>query len=272
MATQAQLQRLVVRNSNSLLRVGILASNEVSKVLGVANTLTFNDQADLVRTTIPAIADRYGNISQVLALEYYEDYRNLNDVKGRFTPKQVSLDYTEKLDNLMGTGIALAYDKGTAAMQTYLRDGITRITSSYNRDTIITNATYDTQAARIQRVADANACAFCVGLALNAELGGAIVSGDMVIEYENDWHDNCGCTAEVIYEGQDLIRPSYYDSMEADYNAAQESLVAKQDAAVAQAKADGTFTKYRTFLKENPELSVNRGNIARELRQVSNRK
>lgn len=272
MATQAQIQRLITRNSNNLLRVGILASNEVRQVLSTAGTLSFNDQAELVRSTIPAISERYGNISQVLALDYYSEYREANNVKGNFNPRETKLNYADKLDNLMGVGIALAYSENIGQMKNYLSDGITRITSAYNRDTILDNATFDSQAARIQRVANATACAFCVGLALNAELSEAIVTEDLIIEYENDWHDNCGCTTEVIFEGQSRIRPSYYDSMESDYNQAESSLSEKRDAAIAEAKANGTFTKYSKFLKENPQYSFNRENLAKELRAITGRK
>lgn len=272
MATKAEIQRLVTKNSNNILRVGILAQNEVRQVLRPAKNLSFNDQAGLVRTAIPAIADRYGNLSQVLALDYYQDFRALNNVKGNFTPKATKLDLSEKLDNLMGTGIAAGYNTGYQALENYLSDGITRITAAYNRDTIIDNASFDTQAAMIQRVANATACSFCIGQALEASTSEVIVSGNTIIEYQNDWHDNCGCTSEVIYEGQDLIRPSYYDSFEADYTSAKESLSAKREAAVEEAKANGTFDRYSTFLKANPQYSITRSNIAAELRSISGRK
>lgn len=227
MATlQNALNRSVNKNQLAMQRINILASNETRSVLTTALDMTFNEQASFVRTVFPTIVTKYGNISAVSGMHHYDEMRSLRDIPGAvFEAKLPSLNYIEKIDKTLGYAISRNYNDGIEAMARLLIDEVTLYVSDYNRDTISFNASNDKQVVSVQRVAEADACAFCMTIALNQytfAVDGN--SGLDVTDFQDEYHANCQCSVEAIYENEPPIRPDYYDNFQNIYDAARENI------------------------------------------------
>jgi hypothetical protein len=95
---------------------------------------------------------------------------------------------------------------------------MTRAVGSYNRDTILYNAGLDDAVVTVQRVAEADACAFCALMAFSSTRSASGQSLDVrTTQYAVDFHARCRCSIETLYEGDDPIRPPYYDQFEEEY-------------------------------------------------------
>jgi hypothetical protein len=259
----------VKQNQANLKRVGILAQQEVRSVLRISNDLTDLQTFSLVRDTIPVIANRYGTVNSAATVLHYNEMRDIafegKKVKS-YSAVVPALAFTDRVDALLGYGIASNFTGGKASMVNVLVNGITKIVSEYAHQTIQYNAEADTiGTVTVQRVAEPNACAFCAMLAVQGIVFQGIGSPDDFTIYENDWHDNCNCSLETIFSEQSLIRPPYYDKMENTYKEASDKLIADGEAAADEL---GTSRGNKAFLKENPEYSFTTKNITRYMREV----
>lgn len=274
MVSMNAINRSVSKNQTNMKRINVLASTETRKVLSSVADLSFNEQAGIARRTIPVIAEKYGAVASTVAAAHYNEYRNLHAKElgmPVFTAKPKKFSYDDRIDSLLGFGIASAKTKGFSAMQGVLANGLTYILSDYNRDTIKYNAENDSSTVvTTQRVAEANACAFCSMLAVVEVTQSAIQTDDnSLITYANEYHDNCQCSTEVIFEGSSLIRPSYYDSMEETYSDAYDRLSREGE---EEAARQGFSSRNSKFLKENPQYSITGKNIASYMRDGSGMK
>lgn len=258
----------VKRNQTNLKRVGILAQQEVRSVFRISAGLSELDTIKLVRDTVPVIATRYGTVNASASAIHYGEMREigLRDKKVKsFNPIVPALAFSGKVDSLLDFGIASNFTTGKSKMAEIIFNGITNVVADYARETIQYNAEADTATSvTVQRVAEPNACAFCVMLAVQPLTFDGIGSPEDFTVYENEWHNNCNCSNEVVFDTQSLIRPSYYDKMEETYNEASNRLIADGKAAAEEA---GTERGTRAFLKENPEYSFTTKNIARYMRE-----
>lgn len=219
MANANAINRSINKNQTGMKRINTLAQVETRKVLSIANELDFDTQAGLVRKTIPTIVKKYGNVSATLGTQHYNEMRVLQTgLAAGFVATVPKLDYTDRLSKTMGYSIANGYQYGTNAMIDTLMNEITTYISDYNRDTITFNGGNEKTVVSVQRIAEQNACAFCLTVALNqyqytvdGSLGGSVES------YASDYHSNCQCSVVQVYEGQDAIYPPYYDDLQKIY-------------------------------------------------------
>lgn len=276
MVNRNALNRSVNKHQTNLKRVNILAKNEANKVLSVLDDMTFNQQASHVRNTVPTIIQKYGMVAATVGATHYNEMRNLQAKDYNLEPLiavvPTKIDFTEKIDNMLGFGISKNSTLGVQAMRSFLVQELTLHVTNYDRETIDYNANREAKNVKIQRVAEADACAFCSTLAAAGVIYEGIAYDEDYVAYANDWHSNCQCSTEVIYENQQgqfesLIRPSYYDSLETNYQkavAAQEQI--RKDL-IDKYSAD--FDKPRLFFKAYPEAAMNTKNITAQMRIIT---
>lgn len=222
---QNALNRSVNKNQLAMQRINILASNETNSVLTAGLDMSFNEQASFVRTVFPTIVDKYGNVSSLSGMQHYNEMRALRNITDSFEATIPVLDYTETINSFMGYAISENYNKGYESMAKLLVDEVTLYVSNYNRDTVDFNAKKDKKVISVQRVAERNACAFCLTVALNQytfAVGGD--SGKSISDYDKNYHSHCHCSVEAVYEGEDPIYPSYYDNFQTIYDSARENV------------------------------------------------
>lgn len=244
--------QLVKRNQATMRQVNELVIREANKVLSVANGFDQQQLGGYLRTVVPGLVDRYGNVNAVAAMQYYDDQRllwsqsnpatsgsgsrkNLTNSRSgkaqRFAAAKLksqvyvaqlpSFDVQAKSEPIIGFGMSRFMDEGFDAMQSAVTNSMTRAIGSFNRDTIIYNAGLDDAVVSVQRVAEPGACSFCALIAFGSGSSGG---GPRVGSYAADYHDHCHCSIETIYGGDSPIRPDYYDQLEADYVEAAQSV------------------------------------------------
>lgn len=238
---------LVRRNQATMQQVNTLLAREANQVLGLASNFDKQQLGGYLRTVIPGLVDKYGNVNAVAAMNYYDDQRLLwsrqnpavlpsgsagrkaiiNARSGKaqrfaaaklksqvYVAKLPTFDVAQKSEPIIGWGMSRFVDEGFQAMQTAVTNSMTRAVGSFNRDTITYNAGLDDAVVSVQRVAEPGACSFCAVIAFGSGTGN---SNSRIGSYAADYHDNCQCSIETLYEGDEPLRPDYYDQLEADY-------------------------------------------------------
>lgn len=235
------------RNQATMRQVNTLLTREANQVIGLARGFDRQQLGGYLRTVVPGLVDRYGNVNATAAMQYYDEQRlawmrsNASSGMGRsarnarsqraqrfaaarlqsqlFVAQLPKFDTAVLSEPIIGFGMSRFADEGFEAMQSAVTNSLTRAVGSFNRDTIIYNAGLDDAVVGVQRVAEPNACSFCAMIAL-----GSADYGVRVGSYAADYHDNCNCSIETIYEGDSPIRPDYYDQLEEDYVEAARSV------------------------------------------------
>lgn len=221
MANEQAILRSINKNQANIKRVGILLSAEMSKVLAAGDDATFSDQAGLIRNTTQPIIEKYGTVAATVATTHYNEYRALQtdlDLP-RYNPTPPILDYTEEIDKVVGISIAKAKTENYRTAKERLLASSNLILANYNRDTVSLLANREpAKVNSVQRVAEPNACSFCLVQAIN-QYTYTITGNKALTAYAPEFHAYCQCSAEVVYEGQAPIYPSYYAEFEEIYRA-----------------------------------------------------
>jgi hypothetical protein len=159
---------------------------------------------DPLAVVLAEIADKYGTAAAALAADFYDDMRE-NVVRSgpRFTPKLAEVPKIERFQSLAGWGIGPLFganpDPATALHK--VTGGLQLVVADAYRDTMMESSIADPAARGWQRVADANACAFCQMLEGRGEVYSQ-AGADFAA------HDACGCSAEPAFEGEPVpVRP-----------------------------------------------------------------
>lgn len=238
MATTLERQRYdaVRRNQATMQQVNTLLEREATKVLSLAQQFDQQQMGGYLRTVVPGLVDRYGNVNATAAMDYYNETRILagqrlamsarraQRLAGAklqsqvYVAKMQTFDSVKLAEPIIGVGMKALMVDGFGSMADTVTNAMTRAVGSYNRDTITYNAGLDDATLTVQRVAEPGACAFCALLAFSSTRS---VSGDSLdvrtTSYAVDFHNNCHCSLETIYEGDEPIRPDYYDQFEEEY-------------------------------------------------------
>lgn len=271
MVNENALNRSVNKHQTNMQRVNILAQTEARAALSVLPDMTFGEQATHVRTVIPAIISKYGNVASTVAVTHYNEMRNLQ-VKdyelAPFTPIiPNNINFKDKIDNTIGYGISKLDTLGVTAMTSFLVDELTLHVTNYDRETMNFNAQSEPTTVKIQRVAEGNACSFCSTLAAAGVLYEGIAWDEDYVSYANDWHSNCACSTEVLYSNSNPLRPSYYDTLETQYKAAQDAQAAIRQDLMDKYYSD--FSKPSLFFKAYPEAATTVKNVAAQMRIIT---
>lgn len=237
------MYELQQRNWATLDQVQELAMAETRTVVSVAEGFAQQEFGGFLRESIFPIVDKWGRVNATAAMDYYEESRNVwwqmhsqeNQAVGRDAIRGKETRYAAA--RLRGQIRKANYADYKAILPTYdvigkseyiinagmkafmgqpfpdavktIENAMTRQVASFHRDAILFNAGLDAAVHKVQRVAEANACAFCRLMALGYK-GQKARTADYAIHY----HDHCRCTIEVLFEGDEPIRPDYYDLFE----------------------------------------------------------
>jgi hypothetical protein len=228
--------RLSRRNQATLKRVNELVDRASRTVVGRASEIADRQQmGGFLRSVVPGLIDRYGTVNAVAAREYYEAQRNA--ALGRTAPavtrsgrrnqsraadrvatartqgqiyvaRLPKFDAVRKAEPIIGYGMALFQTNGFDTMNDEVANALTRAVGSYNRDTLLYNSALDSSVVGVQRVAEPDACDFCQIIAFDS------FGSVRVTDYAVEWHNNCRCSVETLYDGDAPYRPDYYDEFE----------------------------------------------------------
>lgn len=234
-----QQYELTKRNQATMGQVETLLLREGTQVLSAGQNLGRQEMGGFLRQVVPGLIDRYGKVNAVAAMKYYDEQRlawknhagntttrNSQRRKAeRFAAAKLRSEiYVAKLpefkpveiaDPIVGYGMARFTEEGFDVMRDQVNAAMTRAVASYNRNTILYNAGLDDAVVGVQRVAEPNACAFCAMVAFGSSQWHARES--RVADYAIDFHNNCRCSIETLYEGDQPVRPDYYDDFESEY-------------------------------------------------------
>lgn len=242
---------LAMHNQAVLEQVNLIAMDQAAKVVGVAEALSQQEMGGFLRKTLPSLIDQYGNVNAVAAMNYYDEARmawwmNHNNQATKLGKKRMAdryagarlqgqiyvarlpkFDAAEKADGVVNYAMKLFADKGFQAMEQGVQNSLTRAVASYHHDTMLYNSALDESVYKVQRVADAKACAFCRMLAFKSGKTVYVRQGDALVadkqanlrtaDYAIHFHDHCHCTIETLYQGDQPVRPEYYDQFEQQY-------------------------------------------------------
>lgn len=210
---------LALENRRTMLHVSTLLKVEATKVLANGDGLNQQDLGGFLRLTLPGLISRYGNVNAVTAANYYDKVRAISTEKPKpYKALLPTFDATERSRTLVDYGMATFQKSGFAGLPDLLAQALTYPVAQYNRETIDYNAGLDTSAKTVQRIAEPNACAFCALMAFSTTTSAeGKTIGTRTFSYAPDFHDNCHCTVEVIFEGQDPIVPDYYKDFSMEY-------------------------------------------------------
>lgn len=235
-----------VRNRVVLEQVDEIATRETLTIVEAARDFDQQELGGFLRTTMPPVVDRYGQINATAALDYYNQTKaawyaenglvsstnpnarrlarsSRNARSARYAAARLEgeiyvatrpeFDLVGKVDGIVNYAMATFSKNGFDAMKPSLTNSLTRALASYQRDTVLYNSALDRDVYKVQRVARPNACSFCRVVAFESYRGSEARTADYAINF----HDNCHCTIETLYLGDQPIRPDYYDTFEQEY-------------------------------------------------------
>jgi hypothetical protein len=236
-----------------LAQVNDLIIDEASTVVSVGANFDRQEYGGLLRKVVPALLDKYGKINATAAMQFYmrsrdQWYENqaglsYNDKVraekrfaaaatksairlGRMDASEFEAKYADDYRVAKKSEAVINYAMKVRALSGHrpsvdaMNKALTREVAAYHRDTILFNAALDPAVGRVQRVAQASACEFCRLMALGSTNGKVRVS-----TYAIKFHDNCHCTIQALFAGEEPVRPPYYDDFEKQYIEASRSAV-----------------------------------------------
>lgn len=223
------------RNQATMERVNQLLEADASKVLRLGEGMSQQELGGFYRSVVPGLVDRWGNVNATAAMQYYDSQRLAWQLKGnsrqsaeRYAQRQLRTQvYVAKMppknpvqisEAIIGHGMQSFMKSGFGASQVAVQNALTRAVASYNRDTILYNSALDPAVITVQRIAEPTACGFCIGMAglslRTVESDGQYASNLSQVNYAVDYHNNCHCSIETLYQGDKPFRPDYYDGFQ----------------------------------------------------------
>ena len=206
----------------------------------VWRSLDVGDAAAATRLLLPQVRDvvtAYAELSAAAAADFYETNRQLAGVSGDFVARPAGTAPTDQIDALTRWSVTPIWsdDPRTGAALLRLAGGAQRLIRKAERDTIYENGAADDQLIGWIRIAQPDACAFCLML---ASRGAVYTSRDAATEVVGrevrrftrpgrrgtgfvadrtggkrrpggrdlgeSYHDNCRCETRPIYSPDEV--------------------------------------------------------------------
>lgn len=233
------------RQEAILAQVNDLITSDASAAVSAGANFGQQEFGGLLRKVVPNLLDQYGNVNATAAMQFYNrsrdqwyaqrtglEYSDLARAEKRYatavTKSAIRLNRTgfaeyvaqyaddyrvaEKSDSVINYVMKVRAQSGHEPSVQAMNKALTREVASYHHDTILFNSALDPAVNRVQRVAQASACPFCRLMALGSTRGTVRVS-----TYASKFHDHCHCTIQALFEGEEPVRPPYYDDFEKQY-------------------------------------------------------
>lgn len=144
---------------------------------------------------VPELIGYYSDGSAALAADFYEEERELAEVRSLFTAEAVVEDRTVKIRRAIAWAASPWFDDSGDSVDARLAEVVQLETARPYRDTITTNRSNDPDAVGWRRVT-AGGCPFCRMLADR----GAVYKSDTALFAS---HTNCHCIAQPVFTTND---------------------------------------------------------------------
>lgn len=144
---------------------------------------------------VPELIGYYSEGSAALAADFYEEERELAEVRSRFAAEAVVEDRTVKIRRSIAWAASPWFDDSGDSVDARLAEVVQLETARPYRDTITTNRSNDPDAVGWRRVT-AGGCPFCRMLADR----GAVYKSDTA-RFAS--HTNCHCVAQPVFTTND---------------------------------------------------------------------
>lgn len=247
-----------VAQEAAMRQVNDLITAEAAAAANVGAGFDQSEFGALLRSIVPQLLDQYGRVNATAALQFYDAQRaqwletygdSARQMAGRGNVRaqgtryatartqsalavsqgyaaQYADDYRRaaKADSVINYAMRVRQSSGHAPSVTAMNNALTREVAMYHRDTVLFNAGLDPFVNRVQRVAQAKACEFCRLMALGSTNGTVRTS-----TYAVKFHSHCHCTIQPLFDGDQPVRPDYYDEFEKQYAEASKSGGSSQD-------------------------------------------
>jgi GNAT superfamily N-acetyltransferase len=247
-----------VAQEAAMRQVNDLITAEAAAAANVGAGFDQSEFGALLRSIVPQLLDQYGRVNATAALQFYDAQRTqwaetygpaASQMAGRGNVRaqgsryavattqsalavsqgyaaQYADDYRRaaKADSVINYAMRVRQSSGHAPSVTAMNNALTREVAMYHRDTVLFNAGLDPFVNRVQRVAQAKACEFCRLMALGSTNGTVRTS-----TYAVKFHSHCHCTIQPLFDGDQPVRPDYYDEFEKQYADASKSGGSSQD-------------------------------------------
>lgn len=169
---------------------------------------------DALMDLLPQLYDIYGSAAATLSADWYDEVRETDGVRGRFTAIPAELKADPGTSALVGWGTAPVFqpEPDFAAAQSLVEGGLQRRIADVSRETITASSIADPASDGWMRVGSGE-CPFCDML-----IGRGAVYSEAGADFAS--HDHCQCTATPAWGGQPRpvkpYTPSPRQSTEAD--------------------------------------------------------
>lgn len=157
---------------------------------------------DVLLDVVPALTDRYGDLSAVSAGDFYDEMRSAAGAPGRHAATLASTASGEQVRASVRAGLApiFSLDPQWQVALSRLSGSVTRLVLQPARQTVAQSTVRDPARPRFARKPDPDACDWCLML---ASRGAVYVSeqsaGDMTA-----FHDRCRCEPVPVFRDDDL--------------------------------------------------------------------
>lgn len=217
MPTQAELIEL---DRRVMERAMVFADETVTRALPDLSTLGQQEAGGVVRTIATGTVENVGAFATQAAVDMYNRLRELGlgeamatrmvnaGTAERFIAGTITVNAPKLVEPVVGRTMQQFAQGRFVEAQAYLGQAVARTVANVYRQTHVANSEKDPVASGYQRVASANACAFCLVVSLNKYT---------TFDASGGYHDHCSCTTVPIFKGQEAFRPDYYDEFQTIY-------------------------------------------------------
>lgn len=223
----AQLSEVVAYQS-SVSDVWALA---ISELFAFWRSLSNDDpevMAGQVREFVPEMVDTYQPVSAEVGANFYDEVRAAASVSVPHSTVLADPPTSDAVQNRLSWVVAPLFRRDSNGARVIDLDAaISRSVSEVQlevangaRDTINLNVEQDRGHPRFARHASANACAFCILMALR----GAVYRTAEAAGSGNKFHAHCHCVAYPVFPDEDDESPPYVATWDAAYQDARKKL------------------------------------------------
>lgn len=183
MATKADVDRLRLANA----RIAQLAKADMRSLFGSLNPDRPEVARDALLETVPALADRYGTVSAIMAAEWFDELYAASGRRQRFRAQPAATVQPAAVQGTVKWAVGGLFD-GKLDTLGLLVGAMSKWALQPGRDTVATNAARSS--ARWGRVpSGAKTCAFCLMMASR----GFVYHTEQTAGGGNDYHGDCDC-------------------------------------------------------------------------------
>lgn len=144
---------------------------------------------------VPILVREYGDLSAVVAAEWYEEVR-AREVGGRYAARLGALTPDEAVVGGVRWAAGHLWTDDPQQTLASLAGAVDRYVRYGGRDTVARNVATDPRRPRYARIPSGKACAFCTMLASR----GFVYHSEATAGEFDDWHDRCGCEVAMSWD------------------------------------------------------------------------